>query len=110
MRQKIIYIISALILVGGFFFWRISQGVSNENFNIRGVMTERLHYIPGANSNSDKYISELEAQIKDNPSNSSLYNMLGGAYLQKARETSDPLFYTQAEEKLKRAIELDGKN
>jgi tetratricopeptide (TPR) repeat protein len=110
MRRKIIYTILALILIGGFLFWKLSPGVSKEKSNVRGIMTGRLNYVPSSNSNADKYISELQEQIKDNSSNSSLYNMLGGAYLQKARETSDPEFYSLAEVKLKKAIELEPKN
>jgi hypothetical protein len=110
MKRKIIYTISALVLAGGFLFWKLSPGVSKETSNVRGVMTGRLNYVSKTNTNVDKYISELEAQIKENPSGSSLYNMLGAAYLQKARETADPSFYSIAEDNLKKAIELDGKN
>src|SRR4030095_9559314 len=110
MRNKIIYTISALVLTGGFLFWKLTPSVSQETSDVRGFMTGKLNYVSTTNTNVDKYISELEVQVKENPSGSSLYNMLGAAYLQKARETADPEFYSKAEDNLRRAIELNPKN
>ena len=43
-------------------------------------------------------IRELQAALRDDPSNIAAYTGLGSLYLQRARETSDPAFYTRADQ------------
>ena len=47
--------------------------------------------------------AELQQTLRDDPSNVAAYTALGGMYLQRARETSDPAFYSRAEQAFDRA-------
>ncbi len=109
-KRKTIFIISIFILTGALVFWKLSDSVSKQTRNVRGIMTERLNFVSSINTNVDKYISELEFQIQQNPNSSSLYNKLGAAYLQKARESGEPSFYSKAEDYLNSSIEANPKN
>jgi tetratricopeptide (TPR) repeat protein len=109
-KRYIAYTAFVLIIIAGFLFWKLTPGVTKENTKLRGIMSDRLGYVSKTNTNVDKYISEIEYRLEENPESSSLHNMLGSAYLQKARETGDPTFYSKAEDHLEKAIELDGKN
>jgi tetratricopeptide (TPR) repeat protein len=60
---------------------------------------------PGT-SNTDNRVSTLQERLKQNPNDQAAYVQLGAAYLQKARETGDPTYYTQTEGVLQRALEL----
>jgi tetratricopeptide (TPR) repeat protein len=42
--------------------------------------------------------AELQQTLRDDPSNVAAYTALGATYLQRARETSDPAFYSRAEQ------------
>ena len=57
-------------------------------------------------ANTDSRVSTLQERLKQNPNDQPAYVQLGAAYLQKARETGDPTYYTQAEGVLQRALEL----
>ncbi len=52
-------------------------------------------------------ITELQAAVKIRPDDGGLVARLGLAYLQRARETGDPSFYTRADELLRRARTLE---
>ena len=43
-------------------------------------------------------IAELQETLRDDPSNVAAYTALGASYLQRARETSDPAYYSRAEQ------------
>ncbi len=109
-KRYIIYSAVALVLLACFLFGKLTPGVTKENTKLRGVMGGRLGYVSKTNTNVDKYISEIGYRLVENPESSSLHNMLGAAYLQKARETGDASFYSDAEKHLENAIELDDKN
>lgn len=60
-------------------------------------------------STIDATVERLQAWLKDNPQDpraATVYAQLGGLYLQKARETGDPSYYTKTEGALTRALEL----
>lgn len=109
MKKILIICLCALIIFSGALLVRKNLSGS-ENPNVRGMMTSRLGFVKTAGTDSDKYIEEIKHQLSGNPGSSSLYTMLGAAYLQKARETADPAFYSDAEINLKKALELDSKN
>ncbi|HST04965.1 MAG TPA: tetratricopeptide repeat protein [Chloroflexia bacterium] len=61
----------------------------------------------GTNSGiADRTIATAQQQIKQIPDDYKAYVTLGYAFQQKARETSDPNFYVQAEDALTRALTL----
>ena len=57
-------------------------------------------------SNTDNQVSTLQERLKQNPADQLAYVRLGAAYLQKARETGDPTYYTKSDEVLQRALKL----
>lgn len=63
-----------------------------------------------ANGYIDKLIATDQEQVKSNPGDAKTLSSLGLAYLQKARETNDPTFYTQAEDALKKALAASADN
>ena len=65
---------------------------------------------PPASRSTDGRIAALQTAIRGSRRDAKPYASLGLAYLQKARETSDPSFYERADEALQRALALDAKN
>lgn len=59
---------------------------------------------------TDARIAALQAEIRSGRQADRAYTPLGLAYLQKARETSDPAFYSRADDALQRALDVDGKD
>jgi tetratricopeptide (TPR) repeat protein len=55
-------------------------------------------------SANERAIPVLQEKLKADPGNADLNASLGQAYLQKARETGDPSYYTKSEELFKRAL------
>ena len=55
---------------------------------------------------TDQLISSYQARLSRSPNESSSYDKLGAAYLQKGRETSDLTYYELAEKSLTRSLEL----
>ncbi|MBI3941947.1 MAG: hypothetical protein HY326_02965, partial [Chloroflexi bacterium] len=60
---------------------------------------------PGASS-VDRSIDTLQARLRQVPADGRGYVQLGAAYLQKARETGDPTYYSKAEAVLTKGLEL----
>src|SRR5215471_3240341 len=61
-----------------------------------------VHTMPW--SANERAIPVLQEKLKADPGNADLNASLGQAYLQKARETGDPSYYTKSEELFKRAL------
>ena len=55
-------------------------------------------------SGNERAIPKLQEILKSDPNNPDLNAALGHAYLQKARETGDPSYYTKSEQLFARAI------
>ena len=53
----------------------------------------------------DEQIQTLHGLLRENPNDWQSYTQLGFAYLQKARETSDPSYYQKVEEALTKTLE-----
>lgn len=62
--------------------------------------------MPQASGYADRLIASSQARIKEEPSDYQALTTLGVAYLQKARETNDPTFYSQAEAALQKALDI----
>lgn len=56
---------------------------------------------------ADRYVESAEALIKRQPNDARGYNQLCAAYLQKARETGDFIYYARAEAAVRRSLELN---
>src|SRR5947209_45454 len=59
---------------------------------------------PGGKGYTDRVVEEMQGRITKDASDSAALSQLGLAYLQKARETNDPAYYTKAEQALTRAL------
>jgi tetratricopeptide (TPR) repeat protein len=59
---------------------------------------------------ANQLITQFKAQLSEQPENDSARAQLGLAYLQKARETNDPTFYTQAESQFSKALTVNAQN
>lgn len=55
---------------------------------------------------TDRLLKSLQLRLRARPDDREAYVQLGSAYLQKARETGDPDYYTRADAVLQRALEL----
>lgn len=78
-----------LTAAGGFFsLWRGSDSDSSDDAPSNVAEA----------SQTDQLIASLQATLTETPDDSASLTNLGFAYLQKARESADPTFYTKAEE------------
>src|SRR5207302_1232854 len=62
--------------------------------------------VPPQVSRLDATISQLQERLRAQPNSQRAYVQLGDAYLQKARESGDPTYYTKAEAVLNRSLSL----
>jgi tetratricopeptide (TPR) repeat protein len=60
--------------------------------------------VPGGVSATDRLIGTLQEQLRQQPADHASATQLGLAYLQRARETSDPSYYTRADGILGQAL------
>jgi tetratricopeptide (TPR) repeat protein len=60
--------------------------------------------VPGGVSTTDRQIGVLQERLRQQPADQKSATQLGLAYLQRARETSDPSYYTRADGILNQAI------
>src|SRR5262245_57806972 len=60
--------------------------------------------MPAAWSGNERIIPKLQDKLKQEPDNPDWNSALGLAYLQKARETGDPTYYTKADALFDRAL------
>ena len=108
MKKITIIILSVLILT--LVSWKVYDFKKNKSEYSKGIYESNLNYISNTNSSADRFISSLKEQLTENPGNSKLLTKLGAAYIQKARESNDPEFYSLAEDILERAIKNDKAN
>src|ERR1700676_5205925 len=57
-------------------------------------------------SAAEQRIAEARRSINEKPAQYQGYNLLAAALVRRARETSDPSFYTQAVDAVKKSLEL----
>jgi len=60
--------------------------------------------VPGGVSTTDRQIGALQERLRQQPADQKSATQLGLAYLQRARETSDPSYYTRADGILTQAL------
>jgi tetratricopeptide (TPR) repeat protein len=60
-----------------------------------------------AASDSDRAIAQSQHKVRRSPNNPYAYHQLGDAYIQKARESGDPVYFELAEQALKKSLSLN---
>jgi len=72
--------------------------------SVSNVMPSRADVVAGSVSATDRQISALQDHLRQVPADQKSATQLGLAYLQRARETSDPSYYTRADGILNQAL------
>lgn len=108
--MKKIIIISLAALVIAAVVWKVYDYKKNTKNYATGINEKEINYLRMTNSSADKFITTLQEQLVSYPDNSNLLTKLGAAYIQKARESNEPEFYSLAENVLNRAIEREPEN
>jgi tetratricopeptide (TPR) repeat protein len=62
---------------------------------------------PPPTANTAQLVSDLQAAIAADPTDTHAYGLLGDAYYQRARETGDPAYYSRAERAYNTALDAD---
>jgi tetratricopeptide (TPR) repeat protein len=62
--------------------------------------------VPVGKGYTDRVVADMQGRVARDPSDRIALSQLGIAYLQKARETNDPSYYSQAEQALDKALAL----
>ncbi|MFL5871719.1 MAG: tetratricopeptide repeat protein [Solirubrobacterales bacterium] len=62
---------------------------------------------PAATQSTAQLVGELQAALGDDPSDPALYDQLGDAYYQRARETGDPAYYSRSQRAYDAALARD---
>src|SRR5438046_2487433 len=103
MRRRILVVVAVLLLglVGYFSRMQSKSRVAAETLMDRA-------FAAGWSSN-ERSIPMMEEKVKQEPRNARPTAALGLAYLQRARESGDPSFYTKAEALFERALAVDPK-
>src|SRR5690349_13495544 len=104
MRRRILIVIAALLL--GFAGYRSLPGLKSQAQ--AAALMDRA-FAAGWSSN-ERSIPVLEERLKQEPGNARGNAALGQAYLQRARESGDPSFYTKAEALFERALAVNPKS
>ena len=110
MNLKKIIIIALAIFIIAAISWKVYDYKTNTKNYTTGVNEKEVYFINNAGSSADKYITSFQEELVVNPDNSKLLTKLGAAYIQKARESNDPEFYSLAEDVLNRAIKKEPDN
>jgi tetratricopeptide (TPR) repeat protein len=64
----------------------------------------------GFSADTETFVRQLTADLRESPKNARGYTLLGLAYQQRARETGNPVFYSKSEQALRRSADLEPKN
>src|SRR5262245_44568906 len=64
----------------------------------------------GFSADTETFVRQVTADLREHPKNARGYTLLGLAYQQRARETGNPVFYSKSEQALRRSDELEPKN
>jgi tetratricopeptide (TPR) repeat protein len=87
----------ALIVLATFNSWALRSQAGSESASA----------LAQPQTSTDLLLERLQERLRSYPADQEAYLGLGSAYLQKARETGDPSYYTRGEEALLKALELD---
>jgi tetratricopeptide (TPR) repeat protein len=90
----------------GFAVWRLQHRSVSE---VAAAALVENAFAPSWSNNED-VISSMEEKVKREPGNAGANALLGQAYLQRARESGDPGYYTKAEILFERALKSQPKS
>jgi tetratricopeptide (TPR) repeat protein len=104
MRQKRIVLVVAIAVVavvGVLGTWRYASRPT--------IATERLAAAAGDRpvSKTDQLLWDAQQRVREKPGDVESYAVLGGMYIQKARETGDPSYYGKAQSAIDAALKID---
>jgi tetratricopeptide (TPR) repeat protein len=96
------------VAVAGVFAWRHSrEGAAASSVSPASSSAPVGGEIPASRATpADRLVKAAEAFIAGRPKEAHGYNLLSAAYMQKARETGDFIFYARADAALRRSVEL----
>ena len=97
-------LMGALIITGNVLRENRSQALQNPASRVLNQAA------PPSWSRIERDLGSLHELLRENPKSSANHTRLGQGYLQKARETSDPTYFTKAEALFQKALELDRRN
>jgi tetratricopeptide (TPR) repeat protein len=107
--MKITVVLLAIFVISAV-TWKVYDYQTNKKNYSRGINEKEIANLDKIFVSSDKDISEFQDQLTAGSDNPKLLTKLGVAYLLKARETSDPEYYSLAEDVLKRTVNKDPEN
>jgi tetratricopeptide (TPR) repeat protein len=97
--------LASLSLLGGRLIYEVRQ---TTQLHEQDAATRVLQAaVLASQSSTDTLITTLQEFARQRPNEARGYTLLGTAYLQKARESADPTYYTRAEEALATALHLN---
>jgi pentatricopeptide repeat protein len=104
MRRRV-FLVTAILLLGFAGYRNLPQSKA------RAAAEEMMdHAFAAGWSSNERSIPMMEERLKQEPENARVNAALGQAYLQRARESGDPSFYTKAEALFERALAVNPKS
>jgi tetratricopeptide (TPR) repeat protein len=85
----------------------IVVGVVTFSLQGRQMAKTPVETLAQSQTTTDRLMESLQIRLKSWPQDQNTYVQLGSAYIQKARETGDPSYYSRAEAVLLKALELN---
>lgn len=107
-KKKIIFIFLAVVVIAALALKL--KDYKGETKKSTGNTDNDINNISNTTTSADKFITNLKEQLVVNPNNSKLLTKLGAAYIQKARESNDPEYYSLAEDVLERSLKGEPEN
>jgi tetratricopeptide (TPR) repeat protein len=100
-RLPALFLFGAAVCVAAFL---ISSAVAQQLVTPPRDLAAHPDVVAGSASTTDRQIGTLQERLRQQPNDQAAQTQLGLAYLQRARETSDPSYYTRADGLLTQAF------
>lgn len=108
-RRPEIFLLLSLLLFGGTLAARWAQSQEQSAAQLASPALESIA-VRGAARDAGDAAAALQDYLRDNPGDSAAYAQLGSVYLQLARNSGDPSYYSKAGEVFQKALDLDNAN
>ena len=105
-RAGLVLGIAAIVVAGGLLAGLRGGGASTTPPAAPSAVRATLDPVTSLTGDATQ-VSELQSRLALHPANARLQGDLGIAYLQRARETNDPSYYTKAHTLLNRSLKRD---
>jgi tetratricopeptide (TPR) repeat protein len=106
LRAALVLGIAAIVVAGGLLAGLRGGGDSSATQAAPSAVRATLDPVTSLTGDATQ-VSELQTRLQLHPANARLLGDLGIAYLQRARETNDPSYYTKAQTLLDRSLTRD---